>query len=44
LGEKENIVSKSRETPPQTASDYRDWSTGWALLLSPLGRLGWDLN
>jgi len=37
-------VSKSRETPPQTASDNRDWPAGWALLLLPLGCLGWDLN
>jgi len=38
LGEEEdNIVSKSRETPPQTASDNWDWLTGWALMLPPLG-------
>jgi len=38
LGEEEsNTVSKSRETSPQTASDYQDWPTGWALILAPLG-------
>jgi len=37
-------MSKSRETPSQTASDYRDRLMGWALLLLPLGRLGWDLD
>jgi len=43
-GKEDNTVSKSREAPPQTASDNQDWLTGWALLLPPLGRLGWDLN
>jgi len=33
-------VSKSRENPSQTASDYWDRLTGWALLLPPLGCLG----
>jgi len=37
-------MSKSRETPPQTAFDNRDRLTGWALLLPPLGCLGWDFN
>jgi len=37
-------MSKSRETPPQTASNNRDWPMGWALLLPTLGHLGWDLN
>jgi len=30
-------MSKSRETPPQTASDNRNWLTGWALFLPRLG-------
>jgi len=27
-GEEDNTMSKSRETPPQTASDNRDWPMG----------------
>jgi len=37
-------MSKSSETPSQTASDYWDQPTCWALLLPALGCLGWDLN
>ena len=33
----DNTVSKSTDTPPQTASDYWDRPTGWGLLLPP-----WD--
>jgi len=43
LGE-DITVTRSRETPPQTASDYWDQLMGWALLLPALGRLGWDLD